>query len=182
MIISPVLMAVVGAPYARAVYANEGLPVDPCAGKACTALVRGIIAFGVFISVAKLRENPHVSAGRAPLVVNVSGGQWWWEIDTYEIAMGQEAESCVKTEDVTHGMDIYAPAMTLVAQAQAMPGYTSKLAHTSDKPGTYQFLCMEFCGIAHHDMVNEFDLLEASQWLMQHSKLKRARKKTHTLL
>ena len=63
-----------------------------------------MIAFGVFISVAKLRENLHVSAGRAPLVVNVSGGQWWWEIDTYEIAMGQEVESCVKTEDVTHGM------------------------------------------------------------------------------
>ena len=96
--------------------------------------------------------------------------------------MGQEVESCVKTEDVTHGMDIYAPAMTLVAQAQAMPGYTSKLAHTSDKPCSYQFLCMEFCGIAHHDMVNEFDLLEASQWLMQHSKLKRVHKRTHTLL
>ena len=92
----------------------------------------GMIAFGVFISVAKLRENLHVSAGRAPLVVNVSGGQWWWEIDTYEIAMGQEVESCVKTEDVTHGMDICAPDMRLVVQVQAMPGYTSKLAHTSD--------------------------------------------------
>ena len=141
-----------------------------------------MIALGVFISVAKLRENLHVSAGRAPLVVKVSGGQWWWEIDTYEIAMGQEVESCVKTEDVTHGMDIYAPDMTLVAQVQAMPGYTSKLAHTSDKPGSYQFLCMEFCGIAHHDMVNEFDVLEASQWLTQHSKLKRVHKRTHTLL
>ena len=127
----------------------------------------GMIAFGVFISVAKLRENLHVSAGRAPLVVNVSGGQWWWEIDTYEIAMGQEVESCVETEDVTHGMDIYAPDMTLVAQVKAMHGYTSKLAHTSDKPCSYQFLCMEFCGIAHHDMVNEFDVFEASQWLTQ---------------
>ena len=95
MIISPVLMAVVGAPYARAVFATEGPPVGPGAGKAYTALVWGMIAFGVFISVAKLRENLHVSTGRAPLVVNVSGGQWWWEIDTYEIAMGQEVEiSC----------------------------------------------------------------------------------------
>ena len=76
MIISPVLMAVVGAPYARDVFATKGLPVGLSAGKACTALVRGVIAFGVFISVAKLRENPHVSAGRAPLIVNVSGGQW----------------------------------------------------------------------------------------------------------
>ena len=96
--------------------------------------------------------------------------------------MGQEVESCVKTEDVTHGMDIYAPDMTLVAQVQAMHGYASKLAHTSDKPCSYQFLCMEFCGIAHHDMVNEFDVLEASQWLTQHSKLKRVHKRTQTLL
>lgn len=32
MIISPVLMAVVGAPYARAVFATEGLPVRIGAG------------------------------------------------------------------------------------------------------------------------------------------------------
>ena len=41
MIISPVLMAVVGAPYARAVFATERLPVGPGAGKAYTALVWG---------------------------------------------------------------------------------------------------------------------------------------------
>ncbi|MDB2423954.1 hypothetical protein N9X05_18695 [Paracoccaceae bacterium] len=57
-----------------------------------------MIAFGVFISVAKLRENLHVAAGRAPLVVNVSGGQWWWEIDTYEIAMGQEVFGQIEIE------------------------------------------------------------------------------------
>ena len=111
MIISPVLMPVVGAPYARAVFASERLLAGPGAGKAHTALVWGMIAFGLFISFGKLRENLQVSAG-----------QWWWEIDTYEIAMGQEVESCVKTEDVTHGMDIYAPDMTLVAQVQAMHG------------------------------------------------------------
>ena len=141
-----------------------------------------MIAVGVLISVVKLRENPNVSAGRTPLAVNVSGGQWWWEIDTYEIAMRQEVESCVKTEDITHGMDIYAPDMTLVAQVQAMPSHISKLAYTSDKPGTYKFLCMEFYGIAHHDMVNEFDVLETSQWLMQHLKLKRAHKRTDTAM
>ena len=41
MIISPVLMPVVGAPYARAVFATEGLPVGPGAGKAHKALLWG---------------------------------------------------------------------------------------------------------------------------------------------
>ena len=50
--------------------------------------------------------------------------------------MGQEVEFCVKTEDVTQGMGIYTPDMTLVAQVQAMLGYTNALVHTFDKLGT----------------------------------------------
>ena len=50
--------------------------------------------------------------------------------------MGQEVEFRVKTEDVTQGMGIYTPDMTLVAQVQAMPGYTKALVHTFDKLGT----------------------------------------------
>ena len=88
----------------------------------------------------------------------------------------------MKTEDVTQGMGIYTPDMTLVAQVQAMPGYTNALVHTFDKLGTYQIFCMEFCGIVPQDMVNEFAVLEVAQWLMQHSKLKQTHKKTHTLL
>ena len=61
--------------------------------------------------------------------------------------MGQEVEFRVKTEDVTQGMGIYTPDMTLVAQVQAMPGYTNALVHTFDELGTYQIFCMEFCGI-----------------------------------
>ena len=41
LIISPVLMAVVGAPYARTVFVTEGLPVGSGAGKDHTALVWG---------------------------------------------------------------------------------------------------------------------------------------------
>ena len=54
--------------------------------------------------------------------------------------MGQEVEFPVNTEDVTQGMGIYTPDMTLVAQVQAMPGYTNALVHTFDKLGTYQIL------------------------------------------
>ena len=41
-----------------------------------------------------------------------------------------------KNEDVTQGMGIYTPDMTLVAQVQAMLGYTNALVHTFDKLGT----------------------------------------------
>jgi cytochrome c oxidase subunit 2 len=116
LIISLALMAVVGVTYACAVYATDGPAAGPQANKNRSLLLWGKIVFGVIISVATLRENPHVSAGPAPMVVNISGGQWWWETDIYEIPMGQEVEFRVTTEDVTHGMGIYTPDMTLVAQ------------------------------------------------------------------
>lgn len=163
LIVSLGLMAAVGVTYARAVFATDGPPAGSGANKARNMLLWGMIVFGVIISVATLRENPHAKAGPTPLVVNILGGQWWWEVDTYEIPLGQEVEFRVSTEDVTHGMGIYTPDMTLIAQVQVMPGYTNKLVHTFDDPGTYQILCMEFCGIAHHDMINEFDVIEVAQ-------------------
>jgi cytochrome c oxidase subunit 2 len=160
--VSLALMAVVGLTFARAVYASDGPPAGANTNKARSVLLWGMIVFGIILSIGTLRENPHQSASPDAMVVNISGGQWWWEVDTYELPLGQEIEFRVTTEDVTHGMGIYTSDMTLVAQVQVMPGYTNSLVHTFDEPGTYQILCMEFCGIAHHDMINEFDVLEAA--------------------
>ena len=63
---------------------------------------------------------------------------------------------------MNHGLGIYDPDLQLVVQVQAMPRYTNTVVHTFDRPGTYQILCMEFCGIAHHEMVYEFDVVEGS--------------------
>ncbi|NQY59474.1 MAG: cytochrome C oxidase subunit I, partial [Cognatishimia sp.] len=89
-------------------------------------------------------------------------GQWWWDTDTTEIPLGQQVEFRVTSEDVNHGLGIYNDEMRLLVQVQAMPNYTNSIVYTFDEPGTYQILCMEFCGIAHHDMTYEFEVLEAS--------------------
>jgi cytochrome c oxidase subunit 2 len=33
-----------------------------------------------------------------------------------------------------------------------MPGYVNRLRVQFDRPGTYQVLCLEFCGMSHHAM------------------------------
>ena len=161
LVISLVLMAVVALFYSRAVFATSGPPAGENVNKKRSMLIWAMIIIGVIVSIGSLREWPHQSAGTDALIVNVSGGQWWWDTDTVEIPLGQQVEFRVTTEDVTHGMGIYTPDMRLVAQVQAMPGYTNKLVHTFDEPGTYEILCMEYCGLAHHDMVNEFEVVEA---------------------
>jgi cytochrome c oxidase subunit 2 len=163
LLVSLLLMAAVGIVFTRTVMATGAAPAGAGAAKARTALLWAMIIFGVLVSLASLREWPHPEAGADPLVVNVSGGQWWWEIDTQEIPLGREVEFRITTVDVNHSMGIYSQDMTLLAQVQTMPGYNNKLVHTFDVPGIYRVLCMEFCGIAHHDMVNEFTVLEAKE-------------------
>ena len=60
--------------------------------------------------------------------------------------------------DVNHGVGIYDPDGRIVAQVQAMPGYTNSLSLMLKKPGQYVVLCLEYCGIAHHLMRAGFEV------------------------
>lgn len=91
-------------------------------------------------------------------VVDAIGYQWWWELSTDRVQAGQPVEFRLTSGDVNHGFGIYDENLRLVAQAQAMPGYVNRLVHTFDRPGRYRLLCLEFCGVVHHDMVAEFEV------------------------
>lgn len=73
-----------------------------------------------------------------------------------ELPAGEVVEFRVTSIDVTHGFAIYDDTGTLVAQTQAMPGYVNRLRWKFDKPGTYNILCLEFCGLAHANMRASF--------------------------
>jgi cytochrome c oxidase subunit 2 len=64
----------------------------------------------------------------------------------------------VTATDVNHGVGIYDPDGRIVAQVQAMPGYTNSLSLALKKPGQYVVLCLEYCGIAHHLMRAGFEV------------------------
>jgi cytochrome c oxidase subunit 2 len=58
----------------------------------------------------------------------------------------------VSTSDVNHGFGLYDAGNRLVAQTQAMPGYTNVIRHRFTGAGTYRVLCLEYCGLGHHTM------------------------------
>lgn len=91
-------------------------------------------------------------------VVDAVGYQWRWELSRNQLAAGQPVEFRITAADVNHGFGIYDTQMRLVAQAQAMPGYVNKLRHTFNQEGTYRILCMEYCGVAHHNMIAEIQV------------------------
>jgi cytochrome c oxidase subunit II len=160
LVITIALMAVLAAVFIIAARSARGPAPSPDANRLRSGLIWAMTIAGVMISAVSLREWPHALADSGDaFVVNVSGGQWWWDVDMTEIPQDQPVNFHVTTEDVTHGMGIYDQKMQLLAQVQAIPGYTTKITHTFTEPGTYQILCMEFCGVAHHDMVNEFEVI-----------------------
>jgi cytochrome c oxidase subunit II len=73
-----------------------------------------------------------------------------WAFDPPEITLptGSTAEIFLATPDVTHGMQI----MRTNVNIMAVPGAVNYARVRFDKPGDYQVICNEYCGIAHHSM------------------------------
>lgn len=68
------------------------------------------------------------------------------------VKAGELVEYRVSAVDATHGFAIYDSDGDLIHQVQAMPGYVNRLRVRFPEAGTYQVLCMEYCGVGHHVM------------------------------
>lgn len=148
------LMAVVALVFLVAVgrAGAASAPADPEPRR--RTLIWGLLIFCVIVSVASLRPWPHaVEAGA--LEVNATGSQWFWDIDVREVPVGRPVVFNVHAGDVNHGFGVADPAGRILFQAQAMPGYVNRVEYVFEEPGTYRVMCLEYCGLVHHDMNDE---------------------------
>lgn len=128
-------------------------------------LFLSLVAIGIPITGWTLVDLPygaHEKLGSDAVHVRATGYQWFWELEKSSARVGQPVVFHVETADVTHGFGIYDESMRLLAQTQAMPGYSNKLVYTFEQPGKYQILCLEYCGVAHHQMKAEFTVEAAN--------------------
>lgn len=149
---------------------QAGKPADPAqAGQSYRAsnvlrrwLFLALLLVGFGVSYASLRHFP-IPLQHVPLqttrIVDVVGHQWTWDISETKFKVGVPIEFRVTSDDVNHGFAIYAPDGRIVIQTQAMPGFTNKLLYTFRTPGTYRVMCLEYCGVAHHGMTAELDVV-----------------------
>ena len=117
-----------------------------------------LVIVGTGVSYATLARWPHGPAGGvtdAPLRVNAIAEQWSWSVDRTRLPLNKPIVFSVTSRDVNHGFGIYDPDLRLVTQIQAMPGYINNLHYTFTRPGKYRVLCLEYCGLIHHDMIVE---------------------------
>jgi len=64
------------------------------------------------------------------------------------------------SRDVSHGFGVYDAAGALQFQAQVGPDEEQQIVHTFNRPGTYEVLCLEFCGVDHHKMKTTIEVRE----------------------
>jgi cytochrome c oxidase subunit 2 len=125
-----------------------------------------LIVVGVGVTAATLAPFPipsqHAPA-QARQVVKVVGNQWAWRLSPGSIKVGVPVEFQVTSADVNHGFGIYDAGGRLLAQTQAMPGISNRLVYTFPRPGRYRVLCLEYCGLVHHGMSVEFDVVGAME-------------------
>ena len=129
--------------------------IQKSAGLIRQLLFWGALVVGIVVLYVTLRPWPHSLPGGEPIIVNVTGAQWSWEVQPETVPVGQPIVFATTSTDVNHGIGIYDQNMTLVAQSQSMPGWTNRVEYTFTEPGTYRILCLEYCGLNHHEMMAE---------------------------
>ena len=160
LVLTLILMPAVAFPFLMAVRSTDD-PGEPANTESRRKrFIWGLLAACVVITFASLWEWPHaIAAGNKTVQVNATGGQWYWEIDRAELPVGRTVVFNLHTMDVNHGFGVIDSTGRLLFQTQAMPGYINKVQYVFDQPGDYRVLCMEFCGVGHHDMLDEFKVV-----------------------
>lgn len=111
------------------------------------------------ISLTHLPYRQPADRSAAVTAVDVVGRQWNWELSQSTFQVGDRVDFHVTSKDVNHDFALYDPDMHVATQAQAMPGYVNTLRYQFQTPGTYTVMCLEYCGVAHHDMTTEIKVL-----------------------
>jgi cytochrome c oxidase subunit 2 len=155
--VSLVLMALIAYIFVAATRSGGQAPATGKVERRRSSLMLGMLAAGIVITVLSLREWPHaITGGAEARTINVTGGQWYWEIDSAEVPRGIPVIFNVHTADVTHGFGVMNAEGRLLFQVQAMPGYVNQVEYVFNEPGIYRVFCLEYCGLAHHDMNTDF--------------------------
>lgn len=160
LIISLVLMAAIASAFVWAIRSSGEKLAAKSIERRRGALIAIMLAVGLVFTVMSLRPWPHaVSKTTDVYTVNVTGGQWYWEIDSAELPRGVPIVFNSHTKDVTHGFGVINDAGRLLFQVQVMPGYVNQVEYVFDEPGEYKVVCLEYCGLSHHDMIAGFTVV-----------------------
>lgn len=161
-----------------ALSARRSRDPDPKAVHRLRAWFAGVLTGGLVLAfVLMFQRMPYPKGRQKPdRIVYAVGMQFSWGLSNQPIAnadewrestyapplqipVGSLVEFRVTSFDVNHGFGVYSPSGRLLGQVQAMPGYVNRLRLRFTKPGNYWIFCLELCGMGHHRMRGEFEVV-----------------------
>ncbi|MDC0710118.1 cytochrome c oxidase subunit II [Stigmatella sp. ncwal1] len=107
--------------------------------------------------------------------VYVMGKQWMWKfaypegpngVNVLHVPANRPVRLLITSRDVLHSF--YVPAFRI--KMDALPGRYTQVWFEATKPGTYQVLCTEYCGLSHSKMLAEVVVLapeDFEEWLKE---------------
>jgi cytochrome c oxidase subunit 2 len=148
-------------------------------------LIPLLLVIVLFIVTIQGQNRSLQKSTRPALEVDVLAFQWSWRFD-YQgqgvqvvgspgnvpelvVPVGQPVRIRLRSADVVHSF--YVPRTLF--KRQAIPGRTTEFDLTFEKVGTYQGHCVQFCGLAHADMLFRVKVVspgEFQSWLAQASR------------
>ena len=124
-----------------------------------------VVAF-IAINGASIKYMPTIveaNAAMSPDVKNVqvTARSWLFEFSDNEFKVGETVRFMAKSVDTVHSFALYHPDGHLLFTMMLVPGTetASAVVHTFEEPGEYKIRCLEYCGIAHHAMINKFTVI-----------------------
>ncbi len=143
--------------------------------------MRWIVGGGVMLPVASISvllafgmpAGQHIRAlpgSGPPLVVDVIGHQWWWEVrypqsgvvtaNQLLLPAGRPVDLRVTSADVIHSF--WVPR--LAGKIDMLPGTVNVLRLVADRPAVLRGQCAEFCGAQHALMVLAVEAVSAERF------------------
>ncbi len=137
------------------------------------AIVTASISAGIMVPGVGGRVDPNLittpgaSPWAEPSVRELAPGKyeaymlaqiWTFRPNEIRIPVGSEITFYVTSKDVQHGFKITETNINMMV----VPGQISTLRTTFDKPGVYNLICHEYCGVGHHTMYAQIIVEDAA--------------------
>ena len=127
-----------------------------------TLLVIGLFVFSLLYAKGKYKSDvpeclPYDKAYSEPKINKLDektyqvfsvASMWQFQPAEIHIPVGSEVDFYLTSKDVTHGFNISEKNVNMMAVYGAINKTTVKF----DKPGVYDIVCHEYCGVGHQNM------------------------------
>jgi cytochrome c oxidase subunit 2 len=115
-----------------------------------------VVVILVSLLMATIFFTPYgVTAAKGAQVVKIRAVQFAWLIPPTTFKVGRQVEFELTSLDVNHSFAVYSPRGVLLFQVQVMPDHWQDYVYTFPKPGVYEVVCLEYCGVG-HDLMRAF--------------------------